>query len=100
MKHAGGAALHRKIATSHLPTPREMVINARSRENKSNEQQTNTARIRRHRARYRTRLGLARAVRLGGREKIRSGFQRNRNQARTNRSAVRSRLDLWRVGAR
>src|SRR5882757_1093999 len=34
MTHAGAAVLRRTAATSHLPTPRQLVINVRSRENK------------------------------------------------------------------
>ena len=63
----------------------------------NNEEQTDPARVRRHRACRHRRLRAARALRLGRREEIRSGRQRYRNQARTDRAAQRPRLALRRA---
>ena len=66
----------------------------------NNEKQTNTARVRRHRACRPRRLRIARAVRLGRREEIRSGRERYRNQAGPDRAAQRPGFALWRARPR
>ena len=66
----------------------------------NNDQETNTARIRRHRACRHRRLRIARALRLGRREKIRCGRERHRNQARPDRAALRPGFALWRARPR
>src|SRR6187399_544439 len=80
-----------------LPLTPEWLIKVPKSGRNNNEEQNHAARIRRHHARRGPRIHVARAVSLGADEEIRSGRKRHRNQARTDRAALRSRLALWRA---
>ena len=80
-------ALRRKSAIRYCRRFGNVSINGAHPGRNNNEQQTDAARIRRHRACRHRCLHHARALRLGGGEEIRSGRQRHRNQARPDRAA-------------